>query len=177
MIERNTFIPFGNTADHSIDFLLGVKEDARTTTLQRIENLPTEELYWQYAEGWNTIGALLSHIISVDECFPIFFIENRELTNEEKERLSPGLEMGKYIPDLIANDPIDVYLERLEIAKQKSDKAIRELDQHSFFEKLDAYNEKTGANRAWIMYHAVEDEVHHRGQISILRKLYKSIKG
>ena len=80
MIERNTFIEFGITEEPSIDYLLGIMEDARTTTLQRVSNLEKEEIHWQFAEGWNTIGALLSHIISCENYFRIYFIEGRELT-------------------------------------------------------------------------------------------------
>src|SRR4051812_33716800 len=98
MTERKTFIPFGDSADSSIDYLLGILEDARATTLQRVETIGVEELHWQYAEGWNTIGALLQHMISGENFMRIYFIGQRELTETEAEQWMPGVEMGKYIP-------------------------------------------------------------------------------
>ena len=168
MIERKTFIDFGNNQDHSIDYLLGIFEDVRATTLQRVEGISTEELHWQYAEGWNTIGVLLSHIIAIGHCFRITCIEERDLTEEEGKQWNPSMEMGQYIPQLITDQPIDFYWSELEISQVKLFNAIKKIDKEKFLKKDE------GFNMAWTLYHAAEDEVHHRGQISILRKLYKA---
>lgn len=173
-MDRITFIPFGETADHSIDYLLGVIEDARITTLQRVSGISKEALHWQYDEGWNTVGALLSHIISCRHYFRIDFIERRELTKEEEAKYLPGLEMGKYIPDLITDDGIEVYLEKLKQSNVELVKAVAGISKEQFFEKREGYNPNTGCNLAWILYHLAEDEVHHRGQISLILKLYKA---
>ena len=172
MIERKTFIPFGNSADVSLDFLLGIIEDARATTLQRVEGISTHELHWQFAEGWNTVGALLSHIISAGDFFRIQFIERRELSDAEKKQWLPGLEMGKFIPQLITGEPIESYLKRLQETRDRLTKAFGSLSIAQFHEKLTGcYNAKTGYNLAWVFYHLVEDEVHHRGQISLFEKV------
>ena len=173
MIERNTYITFGKTSDTSIDYLLGILEDARTTTLQRVEGISKKELHWQNADGWNTIGALLSHIISCEHFFRIYFIEQRELTKAEIKKLTPGLDMGKYIPQLITNQSLQWYVEQMKISNKMLLKEIKSLSKADFYKKRKGYNPKTGYNLAWVLYHLAEDEVHHRGQISILRKLYK----
>jgi len=172
-MTRKTFIPFGETMDHTIDYLLGIIEDARITTLLYVNNISTEELHWQYAEGWNTISALLSHFISGRLYFKVHFIEGGEWTDAEKEQLMPGLEMGKYIPQLITNEPIEVYLEKLEESNKLVVEAIKKLSTEEFHKKREGYNKETGCNWAWVLYHLAEDEVHHRGQISMIRKLYK----
>lgn len=174
MIERKTFIPFGQNADASIDYLVGILADARATTLQRVEGISKAELHWQYADGWNSIGALLAHIIAVEEYFRIEFIECRKLTAAEEALWMPGLEMGKYIPQLITNDGVDVYEERLAQSRARMLEAVRAISATAFKEKREGYNPNTGCNLAWVLYHMAEDEVHHRGQISILRKLYKA---
>jgi uncharacterized damage-inducible protein DinB len=172
MTERKTFIPFGNS-DPSLDYLLGILEDARVTTLQRVEGISTAELHWQFAEGWNTIGVLLSHIISAGEFFRIYFVEGRELTPSEKEQWMPGLEMGKFIPKLITGEPIEAYLSRMQEGRNRLLDTLRSLSTAEFIKKREGcYNKNTGFNLAWALYHLAEDEVHHRGQISILRKLY-----
>jgi uncharacterized damage-inducible protein DinB len=174
MIERKTYIPFGESSDHSIDYLLGIIEDARMTTIQRIENISIDELHWQYENNWNSIGVLLSHIIAAEHFFRIQFIEERELTKQEKEEYLPGLEMGKYIPQLMSNQSINEYITQLENSRLKLIEQIQKLDVTKFHKKREGYNPKTGHNLAWTLYHLAEDEVHHRGQISILRKLYKT---
>jgi uncharacterized damage-inducible protein DinB len=174
MRERRTFISFGTHADPSIDYLVGILEDARVTTLQRVEGISNEELHWQFAEGWNTVGALLSHIVACEEYFRIFFVERRDLSPAEEEQWTPGLEMGKFVPQLITDEPIEGYIRKLEQSRARMLDAIRSLDAAEFREKRDGYNPNTGFNLGWVLYHLSEDEVHHRGQISILRKLYKT---
>jgi len=172
-MKRKFLIPFGETSGQSIDYLLGIIEDARMTTLLYTRDISTEELHWQYAPGWNTIGALLSHITSAGHYFRIHFIEGKEWTASEEKEFLPGMEMGKYLPQLITNEPIAVYQERLAIARNLLEDAIRRLSVEKFHERRDGYNKETGCNLAWVLYHLAEDEVHHRGQISLIRKLYK----
>ncbi|MES2621954.1 MAG: DinB family protein [Bacteroidota bacterium] len=176
MIERKTYVPFGLTADASIDYLLGIIEDARATTLQRVEGIGKTELHWQYAKGWNTIGALLSHMVSCEHFFRITYIQQRELTKAENKKWLPGLDMGEYIPQLINNKPISWYLRQLAVSQKMLVKELKGLSKEEFHKRIEDYNPKTGCNLAWVFYHVAEDEVHHRGQISILRKLYKARK-
>ncbi|MGB1248662.1 MAG: DinB family protein [Chitinophagales bacterium] len=175
MIHRKTFIPFGEMADFSIDYIVGILEDARATTLQKVHNISTEELHWQYAKGWNSISVLLSHAIACEHYFRIEFIEGRRLTEKEWEWLKPGMEMGEFIPQLLTNQPIEHYIEELEKSRKLTLDALAKLNTADFHRKIDSYDEETGCNLAWVIYHQAEDEVHHRGQMSILRKLYKEI--
>ena len=52
--------------------------------------------------------------------------------------------------------------------------AISSISTAEFHKKQKGYNSNTGFNLAWALYHMAEDEIHHRGQISIVRKLYKA---
>lgn len=173
MNKRKTFIPFGGTNDHSIDYLLGIIEDARCTTLQVIDGIGKEELHWQIDEGWNTIGVLLSHIIAAEKYFRIEFIEDKRLNEEERKEILPGLTMGKHIPELITNQAVEEYVAELETTRREMIQAIKGLSLEDFHRKREGYNPETGHNLAWTLYHLAEDEVHHRGQMSIIKKLYK----
>ena len=175
MIHRKTFIPFEDPKADLTEYLIGIMEDARTTTLQRIQGISVEELDWQYAEGWNSIGALLSHIISCENFFRIYFVEGRTLTKAEEEKWLPGLELGKYVPSLISGKPIEEYIEELSASRKAMFERIRLLSREDFIRpRMGDYDPVTGYNLAWGLYHNAEDEVHHRGQISILRKIYKT---
>ncbi len=103
-------------------------------------------------------------IISVSETFSFFY---------EKEIL-PGLKLGEYVLQLITNDSIDFYLEKLNESRKKLLEQISKVNKESFHARKDGYNESTGYNLAWVLNHLAEDEVHHRGQISIIKKLYHS---
>ena len=173
MTKRKFYIDFGGSRDHSLDYLVGIMEDARVTTLQRVETLSTEELHWQYKEGWNTIGALLAHIAAIEHDFRIEFVEGRPLTEEETERWLAALDMGKLLPKLITNDPIETYIAMLQESRQLMLEALKGVTFEDFAQRRPGYDPETGCNLAWVLYHMAEDEIHHRGQISLIQKLYK----
>ena len=68
----------------------------------------------------------------------------------------------------------------METSRKSLIQRVKNLDKVDFHKRLDIpklYNPKTGCNLAWVFYHLAEDEIHHRGQISIIRKLYQHQKG
>jgi hypothetical protein len=173
VLKRKFAIEFGKAQDHSIDYLLGILEDARVTTLQVVSKIPTQEVGWQYKEGWNTIGALLSHIIAIEHYFRIEFVEGRKLSAEENDKWLPGMDMGPYLPQLIQNLTIETYIEELTESRHMLIQALKDISFDDFTKRIDEYDPVTGCNLAWALYHMIEDEIYHRGQISIIRKLYK----
>ncbi len=175
-LNRKTCIKFDSDPSlHTIDYLKGIIEDASLLTLFYTREITPEELHWQYAENWNTVGALLSHIVATRHYFRIIFVEDRDFVGDEKSKIVPGLEMGKHLPDLMTNDPLSFYVQQLEESKAMLLQSIDQLSPSDFYKKREGYNPETGHNLAWTLYHLAEDEVHHRGQISIIRKLYKTI--
>lgn len=171
-LNRPTIIPFGNYQANSIDYLVGILHDARVTTLQRIHNLSTEELHWQFAPKWNSIGALLSHIIACEHYFRVTFLENQDFNTEESQLYTAGLELGEYVSQLITDQTIDFYIQSLEHSRQLLLNQLKKINEESFIITKEGYG--SGCNLAWVLYHMAEDEIHHRGQISIIRKLYAS---
>lgn len=172
MAKRPTFIPISNTPAGCVQYLKGILIDARATTLQRVESLGQGELDWVYAPGWNSIAALLAHMNANAHCFRIWFIENRQLTPEEESKWVPGQEMGQYVPRF-NGIPLQKYIDDLAESQRLIFDAIDSLDFETFVKRREGYDPETGFNLAWCLYHLAEDEVHHRGQISMIRKLYK----
>ena len=170
---RSTFIPLSRSDCSPIDYLKGMLVDARTTTLNRIATVEQDELDWVYQDGWNSIAALLAHFISNDNYFRILFMENRKLSPHEEEKWLPGQELGTHVSKFKGLSKGEIVNE---MAKSQSAlfSAIETITFDSFVAKRDGYNPETGFNQAWALYHLAEDEIHHRGQISIIRNLYKS---
>jgi hypothetical protein len=138
-----------------------------------MSKISNEEIDWQFKEGWNTIGALLSHIIAIEHFFRIEFVEGRKLTLEEKEKWLPGMDMEPYLPGLIQNLPLEAYIEALTQSRNLMIHALENISFEEFTKRIEEYNPVSGCNLAWALYHIVEDEIYHRGQISMIRKLYK----
>lgn len=170
-MERNTFIPIEGESPETITYLKGILEDARVTTLERIEGISEEELNWQYADGWNSVGNLLHHFIANDHYFRILFVKGRRLTDAELTKWEPGQVMGEHLPAL-GGTPLEQLLTDMQSSRAELMDSIETVTPAYFAEHRQGYNPETGFNLAWVLYHLAEDEIHHRGQISILRKLY-----
>ncbi|MFN8287061.1 MAG: DinB family protein [Chitinophagales bacterium] len=176
MLQRKFHIESGIGKHQTVDYLLGILYDARVTTFRYIQDINQHELDWQPYPGWNTVGALLQHIIACDYFFNAYFIENRKLTAEEEKDLMPALDLGEHVSQL-KGKPVDFYSTALMQSHKALTNSIKQLSAEQLFEKrFDVYDKENGSNLAWILYHKAEDEVHHRGQISLLRKLYKQVK-
>jgi uncharacterized damage-inducible protein DinB len=174
MLKRTFRIKFGQLADYSLDYIQGILQDTRTTTILSLKNLLVDELDWQCQEGWNTIGALLSHIVAIETYFRIEFVEGRKLTDEENDSLLPALDMGIHLSKLMNQQPLEEYIKQLTESRELMLNAIAKLTHEDFIRRIDDYDEETGCNLAWVLYHMAEDEIYHRGQISMIRKLYKT---
>ncbi|MGN6395599.1 MAG: DinB family protein [Mucilaginibacter sp.] len=177
MLKRTFHIKFGQLADYSLDYICGILQDTRTTTILSLKNLSVPELDWQYQDGWNTIGALLAHIIAIENYFRMEFAEGRKLTDEENAQLLPALDMGIHLPKLINKQPLEAYINQLTESRELMLSALAKLNHEDFTRRIEDYDEETGCNLAWVLYHMAEDEIYHRGQISIIRKLYKMQAG
>lgn len=173
-MKRTFNIEFGKAPDHSLDYLQGILQDTRVTTILAIKNLSLPELDWQYREGWNTIGALLSHIVAIEHYFRIVYLDRRELTEEENDKWLPGLDMGEHLPALIKQHPIENYIAGLTASREMMLVALKNITHEDLIKRIDDYDDETGCNLAWVLYHMAEDEIYHRGQISMIRKLYKN---
>jgi uncharacterized damage-inducible protein DinB len=173
MEKRNYYINFDGQEDHAQQYLLGMLADARLVTLSVVGHLTTEELDWQYQPGFNTIGALLDHIAAVEHYFRIEYVEGRTLTAAENEQLEPALDMGVHLPKLIGIKSLAEYMETLTTSRELMATSLAQVNFNDFTKTRPGYDEAEGCNLAWVLYHMVEDEIYHRGQINLLRKLYK----
>ena len=175
MFDRKYFIP-AIGKNRMADYLSVILYDARCMTFTYIKGITQAELDWQPFDGWNTVGALLSHIVAAENYFRIKFLEGRELSEEEKSIL-PAIELGKNVNKLKGRSPKYYHAELL-AAHNAMKKVVQNMpDEKLLHARYDMYDYVNGCNLAWILYHGAEDEVHHRGQISIIRKLYKKRKG
>ena len=173
---RHTYIDLDTDPDRAKAFLEGVLTAARVTTIEQVADMSLKELDWQYAPGWNSVGALLAHVIAIENLFRITELENRKLTKDEALRWLPGVELGEHVSKL-RGKRIGVYLKELAKARELTLQGLDALSSEDLGRCRTGQFHPDGYNVAWVLYHHVEDEVHHRGQISLLRKLYTHIHG
>ena len=154
--------------------LVSMMEYVRATTLDEVKNLSVDELDFLYADDANSIGMLLAHLVSVERAYQIETIENRDFTNEDFEMLNPGLDLGDRAREVIKGHPIDYYVLQLEETRKETIEKFQSLPESWLFEQAPFWWDLP-ANNYFKWFHVFEDELNHRGQIRLIKKMMKKI--
>ncbi|WP_174613482.1 DinB family protein [Virgibacillus ihumii] len=142
---------------------------ARTTTLQAVKGLTIEQLDYLYADNANSIGALLTHMAAVEFCFQIETFDEREPTDAEVQEWGAGLDLGEKGRHEIKGKPLDYYIDKLDKVRNRTlTEFKRRNDDWLYVERKWA---SYPSNNYFIWFHTFEDEINHRGQIRIQRKM------
>jgi len=139
---------------------------ARSTTLAAVEGLTTPELDHLFDARSNSIGALLAHIAAEERAYQVMTFEDRALSADENARWSAALKLGDPGRLSLRGFPLDHYLGELEAARKVTLAGLAVRDD-AWLERSVASAPKLNVHWAW--FHAVEDEINHRGQIRWLR--------
>ncbi len=144
----------------------------RVTTLQSVKGLSIEQLDYQFSETSNSIGALLAHIAAVDKWYQVWTFEGREMTEEEMEPIKPAMMLGTLGREKIKENSLEYYLEELKSTRAKTLEEFSKRDDEwllKFLEGTPLFGAKE--NNYFFWYHVFEDEINHRGQIRLIRKM------
>ncbi|WP_249366997.1 DinB family protein [Neobacillus rhizophilus] len=155
--------------------LVSMMDYARATTIEEVKDLTVEELDFLYDEDANSIGMLLAHFAAVEKVYQIVTFENRDdLTDEEVARLNPALDLGRPAQE-IKGYPIDYYLTELAEVRAATVEKFKTLPDEWLFEQTPFWWDLP-ANNYFKWFHVFEDELNHRGQIRLIKKMTKKEK-
>ena len=144
----------------------------RYTTLDAIKDITVEELDYLHSPTGNTIGMLLTHMAGVEYWFQLDTFENRDLNEEEEVIWLPGLDLDEQAREKIKGKDADYYINLLEEIREDTYKKFSTRSDEWLYERS-----KFGRNLAtnyFKWFHVFEDEINHRGQIRMIRKLYEN---
>lgn len=175
ILENQGLYVIDQKNDLSLEFskLASMMEYTRVTTLDEVEDLTVDELDYLFNEEANSIGMLLAHLIAVEKAFQIDTFEKRDFTEEDIQLLNPALDLGDAAREQIKGKPIEYYLEELEQTRKKTIDTFKSLPDSWLFEQTPFwYGEPTNNYFKW--FHVFEDELNHRGQIRLIKKLMRA---
>ncbi|QTD43343.1 DUF664 domain-containing protein [Sporosarcina sp. Te-1] len=147
----------------------------RETTLDEVRGLTMEELDYLYDDNANSIGMLLAHLVSVEKVYQIMTFENRDFTEEDIQLVNPAMDLGATAREQIKGNPIEYYLTALEETRQHTINTFKELPDSWLFEQQPFWWDLP-ANNYFKWFHVFEDELSHRGQIRIIKKMMSTVK-
>jgi uncharacterized damage-inducible protein DinB len=116
-----------------------------------------------------TIGTLLMHIAGVEWSWIIADIEGKEIPFEKWKYAYP-LSKDVDIPQLVGKG-LKFYLDILEEVRNEVYEKLKKFKDDDLDRIVEIEGKKFSIE--WILYHVIEHEAAHIGQISLLKRLYK----
>ncbi|CAI8793528.1 integrase [Bacillus pseudomycoides] len=153
--------------------LVSMLNYTRYTTMQAVQDLTIEELDYLHDDQANSIGMLLYHMAAVEFYYQIHPFEDREPTEAELERWLPGVELGDLGRQTIKNHPIDYYIDTLQKVRDKTIATFQSLPDEWLYKTTTFWHDKP-ANNYFKWFHVFKDELSHRGQIRLIKKMQKT---
>ena len=142
----------------------------RYTTWQAVKDVSVAELDYLVHPEANSIGMLLEHMAAVEVSYGVNTFEERDLSEQERERWRAGLNLGEYGRKTVKGREVGDYLARLESIRSQTLTNLAQQNDDWLLAEADFGG--TSANAYWKWFHVFEDEVSHRGQIRLIKKLY-----
>ena len=175
-------IPPGFRSDTVARFLWQMDAQRRALVADT-RGLTPAELEWQPAPGTNSIGMLLAHIAYAENHLAQVGLEGREASDtqtaiglsEEEEGLplAPGAPPS---PALAGRDLdwFDAILDRSRAYTRRVAMALTDADLATERHRRRPDGTERVFDVGWVLYHMLEHEAGHRGQIALLRHLYQA---
>ncbi|MFD1020912.1 DinB family protein [Thalassobacillus hwangdonensis] len=142
---------------------------ARKTTLDAVRGLTPEQLDYLPGENANSIGALLLHMAAVEKGFQIEFFDGRRPNEQEMAEWGAAYALGDQGRKEIKGRPLEFYLSKLEEVRGRTLRKFAGFEDDWLYE--DCMWADQPSNHYFIWFHVFEDEINHRGQIRIIRKM------
>ncbi len=151
-----------------VSLLLSMMEKVRGRLLKQIDDISSDEIdYSPDDESVETIGTLMLHIAAVEWSWIFEDIDGREMDHEEWKH---AFALREEIPQL-KGQKLQFYLDKLESVRNEVFKRLSEFNDSELHRRVDIG--KAMVSIEWILFHLIEHEAMHIGQISILKRLQK----
>jgi len=143
--------------------------DLRERTVAVLDGLDERLLTWRPDPAANTIGTLLYHIVGIELDWLYAEILERPDYGPEVTALLPyelREPSGRLLP--VEDESLANHLARMSAARQLMHAALRTMTEDDFYRmrRLPPYD----VTPEWVLYHLIEHEAGHRGEIAELRR-------
>ncbi|WP_085507468.1 DinB family protein [Thalassobacillus devorans] len=150
--------------------LVSMLEHTRAVTLEEIKGLSERELDFLPDDRSNTIGSLLLHIASIEYVHQVISFEKRDITEAEIEKWQAALELGETGRNSIRQHGLEFYLEKLSQVRENTLAKLKNYEDQWLFEE-NQWGNGVPHNNYYLWYHVMEDEINHRGQIRVIKRM------
>lgn len=150
-----------------IGLLVGMMTDAREKVISFVAGLSVEQLDHRYDAHSNSIGVLLGHLIARELHTQSLLFGQTLVTSDEENKWKPGMRLWDRARFEFRDFPATHYIAGFASVRRETLAELADRDDQwlsSFVPGL-----ANNCNACYLLYHLLEDELHHCGQILWLR--------
>lgn len=138
----------------------------RQGTLEAVQHPSTEQLDKLISPSSNSVGMLLAHIANLEKWWQSHTFEgNEQFWN------NPAGVLGKLGRESIDGHELAYYLDELAAVRQTTLEQLSKRDDDWLHEMEPFFNNNKLMNNYFKWFHVLEDEINHRGQMLLIRRL------
>ena len=153
-----------------IGTFLGMLEDVRRATRRMVEGMTSAQVEWHPQSNVESIGTLLLHIAAVE----FSWIQEDIMHKPMGEEWMIAFPIRFNMPQ-ITGQPLGYFLGKLDSVRAETKTALRTLTDKDLERMVSPQDEGTAATSSysieWILYHLIEHEAHHKGQIAVMKRM------
>ncbi|MFX1415414.1 MAG: DinB family protein [Promethearchaeota archaeon] len=150
-----------------VALLYSMMEKVRGRLFSRIESLSDVDIdYSPHGRSIETIGTLLFHIAAVEWSWIFEDIGGKEMDYEKWKQAFPLREDI----DQLTGQRVEFYFDRLNEVRQEVLEWLRGIDDEELDRLIDLGHAEVSIE--WVLFHLIEHEAMHIGQISVLSRMY-----
>ena len=150
-----------------VALLYSMMEKVRGRLFSRIESLSDVDIdYSPHGRSIETIGTLLFHIAAVEWSWIFEDIGGKEMDYEKWKQAFPLREDI----DQLTGQRVEFYFDRLNEVRQEVREWLKGIDDEELDRLIDLGHAEVSIE--WVLFHLIEHEAMHIGQISVLSRMY-----
>jgi uncharacterized damage-inducible protein DinB len=154
-----------------ISRLVCMMDFARQETLESVRGLTQKQLDTLISPDGNTIAMLLAHIANLEHWWQSHTFEgNKTFWN------NPASVLGEIGRQHIHSHKLDYYLDELKTVRQKTLEKFATYDDVWLHKTSPFFSHSKPMNNYFKWFHVLEDEINHRGQIRLMRRIIENQK-
>ncbi|HVI43862.1 MAG TPA: lanthionine synthetase C family protein [Chitinophaga sp.] len=135
----------------------------------RVSNLTVSELDY-IANGYDyTIGTLLKHMVLVEKLYQSVVFLQRDLNEQERQEWK-GVLPGEFIIEKNIGNPVEYYLSIWDKVRESTESYLLDCTDEWLYQYPEGDLRSYG-NHYYCLYHVLEDQLSHYGQIKTLMSL------
>ena len=156
-----------------LGILISQMQIVRNETLRITKNLSKYELDINLDDSSNSIGTLLLHISALELNFSHVGIYKTWFSELEWKKYKYA-HSGKMIHRKIVNNELIYYIKSLEYSRKTLLDGLKMKDDKWLFSTVKNQQNTVKANYLYLLWHLMEDELKHQGQITWILKRIKT---